>query len=711
MVSRHRGKWWAVPGLLFAAVAFAQTPASQPTSAEVPIEQQFTTALLSQQTGRMTVAEFNLPTEFVRRVADRRLRSAYEQQFRIIVADGSTSQPSSAPGSAPSSRGESESAASNIRVQPGELPASVVAYWQSVAEMRPPIRAYRAPLMPEARDWPIMPPTPDEVVMLAVADDVERSLAKIGLMLTTAHAIEALGIRPFLAAGTGEMDLLRRVGIPTDLLAYFVPPGVAEQLESDEVVRRIAAMLRDNLAQTRKTKFADWTFRFVPSVDARFALAPDSGERRMSGARMQASRGDDWQAAGDGGSFDVLRNVLQRAAPAELWVHVEDRHAPTLIANLRQLSMARQTVVRIMPSPLRVAQWAQDDARTGFILREDNGVCECVTLAPRFASRGEEASTLVPGENVLLARWRFEGKRFAQSPLLFQGGNLLVVGDVDQPGRILLVGEAEIWRNTSLGLSEAQVSAAMKAEFGVHRVIVLPAVSYHIDYEVSVRGTENGVIALVNDPVAASRGIVDIGIAAMQRGGALSEATATEARTALRSGRDADAVGLVSAAFSRLAVDFGRYPQRVAEWFAAGPADSGVGNVQRFLLALDTLAAATIPAEAMPAGDETAYLRAIQRQMADRKLLAAELEKLGWKVIAIPSLAGGERSINYLNGVQDKTRYLMPAYGGIYAPLDEAAMRAVRMALGRSVQIVPIFCGESQRRDGAVRCSMQPIWE
>jgi len=382
-----------------------------------------------------------------------------------------------------------------------------------------------------------------------------------------------------------------------------------------------------------------------------------------------------------------------------------------LLDNLRRLPIARQTIVRLMPSPLRVAQWAQDDARSGFVLRDDNGVCEAVTLAPRFASRGEEASTLVPGENLLLARWRFEGKRFAQSPLLFQGGNLLVVGDVDQPGRVLLVGEAEIWRNTSIGLSESQVIAAMKSEFGVNRVVVLPAVSYHIDYEVTVRTTDDGVVALVNDPLAASRGVLDIGITAMQRGGSLSEATASEARAALRGGRDADAVNAIGSAFARQAVDFGRYPQRVAEWFSAGPADSGVGNLQRFLLALDTLAAASISLDDIPAGDETAYLRAIQRQMADRKLLVAELEKLGWKVAAIPSLAGGERSINYLNGVQDKTRYLMPAYGGIFAPLDEAAMRSVRVALGRSVQIVPIFCGESQRRDGAVRCSMQPIWE
>ena len=65
-----------------------------------------------------------------------------------------------------------------------------------------------------------------------------------------------------------------------------------------------------------------------------------------------------------------------------------------------------------------------------------------------------------------------------------------------------------------------------------------------------------------------------------------------------------------------------------------------------------------------------------------------------------------KRSANAVNGVQDRGRYLMPAYGGLYAPLDEAARTAFARRLGPSVEIVPILCGESQRRYGAVHCSV-----
>ncbi len=52
-----------------------------------------------------------------------------------------------------------------------------------------------------------------------------------------------------------------------------------------------------------------------------------------------------------------------------------------------------------------------------------------------------------------------------------------------------------------------------------------------------------------------------------------------------------------------------------------------------------------------------------------------------------------------------RQRYIMPAYGGFYAPLDEAAAEAFAAEL-EGVEVVPILCGESQRRVGAVHCSV-----
>jgi hypothetical protein len=113
----------------------------------------------------------------------------------------------------------------------------------------------------------------------------------------------------------------------------------------------------------------------------------------------------------------------------------------------------------------------------------------------------------------------------------------------------------------------------------------------------------------------------------------------------------------------------------------------------------------------------------MQRRDDDRKKLRAQLEELGWKVIAVPSTSDGTRSLNYLNGIHIKSRYLMPAYGGLFAGLDQEAAETFRRALRPlqpstarveterpgSVEVVPIFCGESQRRYGALRCSVNVL--
>jgi hypothetical protein len=48
----------------------------------------------------------------------------------------------------------------------------------------------------------------------------------------------------------------------------------------------------------------------------------------------------------------------------------------------------------------------------------------------------------------------------------------------------------------------------------------------------------------------------------------------------------------------------------------------------------------------------------------------------------------------------------MPASGGFFAELDEAAAEVFRRELGPSVEVIPILCGESQRRVGAIHCAV-----
>ena len=95
---------------------------------------------------------------------------------------------------------------------------------------------------------------------------------------------------------------------------------------------------------------------------------------------------------------------------------------------------------------------------------------------------------------------------------------------------------------------------------------------------------------------------------------------------------------------------------------------------------------------------------AIRRLNAALRQQKIVLEAQGWRIIPVPSLPDMHRSINYLNGVHDRTQFLMPAWGGFYRELDIAAAAAFRQALGDEVEIVPLQCADSQLTYGAIHC-------
>ena len=79
--------------ILFFADAAAQTPTSQHTPTAEEIEAEVAANILNQPLGDLKVEVLNLPAQFVHRVADRVIRSSYEDQYRIVVPDPA-SQPS-----------------------------------------------------------------------------------------------------------------------------------------------------------------------------------------------------------------------------------------------------------------------------------------------------------------------------------------------------------------------------------------------------------------------------------------------------------------------------------------------------------------------------------------------------------------------------------------------------------------------------------------
>ena len=324
-----------------------------------------------------------------------------------------------------------------------------------------------------------------------------------------------------------------------------------------------------------------------------------------------------------------------------------------------------------------------------------------------FASRGEIGSTFVPGDSLLMEGLAAAGHRVVQSPLLFQGGNLIAYRDPTTNRRTLLIGEAEIYRNIGLGLTRDQVLDAFRIEFGVDRCEVLPAVSYHIDYEVSVRIIDGRPVAFVNDTPAAARAIFECGLAALERAKLISSADAAAARAHLKAGRIQQCLELALApVFSRVDPS-GRFPLSVAEIFSTGRTDSPVGNLRRFLVACDLLAVEALgPNIDGPDPYAAAYLRSLARREADRAALRKKLADLGLKIVPIPSLSDEEQSIAYLNGLHDHTHFLMPAYGGLFSPLDRIAAQHFAQSMDKRVRVLPINCAESLHRDGAVRCSV-----
>jgi hypothetical protein len=339
-----------------------------------------------------------------------------------------------------------------------------------------------------------------------------------------------------------------------------------------------------------------------------------------------------------------------------------------------------------------------------------NGSLKPALLVPRYPSRREEVSAFVPGEAFLFDALSAQGWVVLHSPLLFQGGDLIAVREPATGRRVLLVGEADIYRNVALGLTAEQVMEAFRSEFAVDLVEMLPAISYHIDYEVSPRSTPQGVVAFVNDEMAASRKVLSAGIDALARQNLVDPQTLTRCRQALQTDKPDAALQACEEVLEAKSVGYGQFPLSFANHFSAGVADSGVGNLHRFLLALDVAAFGPTDASWRPPEPHgEAYARSLRRRAADRTKLREQLERLGWKVVPVPSTSDGDRSLNYLNGIHAKGLYLMPASGGLYAGLDEEVAEMFRRELGPNVKIVPILCGESQRRHGAVRCSVSVL--
>jgi hypothetical protein len=575
--------------------------------------------------------------------------------------------------------------------------------WQrKLQEERPALPGFRAIILNHSDDqWPIelANDAPDQI--RRAAEMIGKRLAVDGLLLTTAQAIEIFGSRHFIEDEASGTRMLRDAGLPVDLLHFYVSAG---ERDSAGIVAYLALLLASGRsAATLEPELDAWKFEFRPTRPG-FSVASESGEHELGMLRLQLTRGNYWQGQGDGGNLDLTRQLVESLPAVDFVISIENRFVEEFLA-LFKTWPAAQTNITVIPEPLTVSQWAQDNGKPGVI--ETNGSATVATIVPRYASRSEEASTFVPGETFLADGLAAAGMDVFQSPLLFQGGDLLAARDPHTGERILLIGEAEVFRNVALGLSEPQVLEAMRREFGVDRIIKVPAISFHIDFELTVRSHDGRLIAFVLDTPIAVRLVLDAAMRALAEKGIIDASVASAAIEHLRSGRNEEFLSIAGAAIWRHADAGGNFPLSFAELFGAGPGDSGVGNLQRVLLAMDMLVSETLdPATIDSDPHAQAYLKSMNRREADRKAFRELLAAEGFEVVPVPGMSDGNRGINPLNGIHAPDRYLMPAYGGLFAGVDESARRILERTLSPSVLVQPIVCSETQRRSGGLHCSV-----
>lgn len=675
------------------ALSWTGTPTASAEGFTRPFDSDLTAANLPDR-----FAPLNLPPHFARLIRNRAIIDAYLLHHSRVEAG-----PRPAPVDPRLIRARNPA---GVRVLDWSLPAATTEFRAGLPQILAPSRGFRAPILEEAARWSIVLERTNQFTPpdFEASQLIHHRLAFDGLLFTLAQVIETLGPQSFQRSGTRGLLHLEALGFPADLLACFAKHpqdsplnaavGVMEELADEIASGATSESLRSRLERR--------PFRFPPAW-SRFEVAPESGNEELGLLRLQIGGGfADGVVPGD--SLHVVLQLITGLPHADALISVpEDILQPVEAWARQSFPVRRPGHVTLVSTPGRIESWAQDNGKAGVVRAIAPG--SAATITPRYASRQEGLSYFLPSESFLTDGLSAAGLEVVHFPLLFQGGNLLAVHDPATGRRILLIGEGEVHRNLALGLSPEQILESFRQGFGVAACVQVPATSYHLDFDVSVRAMDGGLVAFVNDPPAATRSILGLGIDALERHSRLDPETANTLR------EDLNGPGALAANRLRRLLDDARqadgtYPASLATLFRSGSHDSTTGNLQVFLQALMLLDSETA---AQPAVDaDTDKARAVQafREMAEaRKTQQSALAAAGFKIVRVPSLPNFYRSINYLNGLHHQGGYVMPAYGGFYAPMDAAAERVFRQHLGTQASILRIQCAELQRKHGAVHCA------
>jgi len=674
---------------------------------------------------------FGLPEAYRQQISDRQTIDSYQGREQDV-----------APGVLPSSRPRYVTpprVEGAVRIVRATLSPAVEAFRAANVDSILPPRGFRAPILDnQSETW--APRRPTESFTAAereAANLVEQHLAIEGLLPVLARLLQQFGADACLADVPSAMRRLFAVGYPADLLHHFrlteapnAPAASRPKALIELIARRLIAgrTLSAALQEPLPVQFdfqpslpgASWINPpanppFPTTGDAnnavgnrggRFEIATESGEHEIGLLRLQLGGG--WrEGVIPGGSIDVIGQLVDQFRSTDFLISVAAGGSASLQSMItNSWRLRRRGQVTLCEEATELSAWAQDNGKAGRLIGRTGQPDRLATVVPRFACMDEGKSVFVPGESYLADGLRATGHPVLHSPLLFQGGNLLCVREPRTQRRLLIVGEGTLRRNIALGLSSNQVLAACKVEFSVDECFVLPGLSYHLDFDVTFRGAGSELLAFVNDSPAAARHIVELGVDALRHHSFLTAPEAVRLLEDLKAGRDQAAVAFLAQRLRRERGSAEKYPASVSRAFANDPGDEAAGNLQVFLVGLDVLEsglAATIADNASPG--RSAYLAALRRMEQARQGQIAALRQLGCTIVPIPSMHDLRRSINYLNGLQHRSGFVMPAYGGFYTPLDQSAATAFRNALGPQLHVALVRSSQCQRLFGAVHCT------
>jgi hypothetical protein len=528
-----------------------------------------------------------------------------------------------------------------------------------------------------------------------VAEIVRTSLASDGLLRTLAKIV------PLLGAESLDTDAafarLAKAGFPLDWLNYF---ETENGISGRSIAKEIALSLKAG-GGLENIDLSRFKFHFHQTC-ARFRVTTESGEFPPALLRLQIGGGYE-RGIVPGSSLEVTARLVEALPDAKFLMAVENTlFEPISWLASQRWKASRDQHITLLSVPFKISGWVQDNAKAGAVLNSAGPVP--ALLVPRYASFGDAVSLFATGESFVMEGIEKAGIKIIQSPLLFQGGNVLAIRDAARQCSVLIISDTALYHNTALGLSREQVIEAFRLEFGVHDCIVLSPASYHLDYEVTFRSHGSNTIAFVNDPRAAAGSLVQSGLQGLEQKELISPQEHAIAQEHLKNCRWTQLSQTILRFVERHRTPKGKFDASLASALRRTISDGATANLQCFLVATDILLAGSD--EPIKTEDErrSNYLAALRHLLQLNDAFNAQLEGKGWRTIKIPSMPEFNFSINYLNAVQYENELLLPAWGGLYENLDRAAIARFESEIPKEVGVVPIPCAHSQFKHGAIHC-------